>query len=283
MRFQRIIEALYRQPLDITVGGFESIDAIVRPHLMSAQTPEIKNGNFVLGETDLFGTPLPEMLEVDEETGIAVVNINGPLLQHAGLIDKSCGACSYQDIVKAMNQASDNRYIENIILYISSPGGQHNGDIEVAELIAEIAAGQKDVYAFTDTTMASAAYCLAAGCSAIYSTKTAYVGCIGSIMGFVDESKAFEMRGMKPVVFASGKFKATGTDGLALTVEQCDYLQGLVDSAAGEFKEHVMLHRKDVDADAMEGQIFYGTDAEANHLIDGVVASLEELEASLAN
>jgi signal peptide peptidase SppA len=281
MRFQRIIEALYRQPLDITVGGFESIDAVVRPHLMTSQMPEIKNGDFVLGATDLFGTPLPEMLEIDEETGIAIVNINGPLLQHASLIDKSCGACSYQDIVKALNQGADNRYIQNIILKIDSPGGQHNGDIEVAERIAEIAAGEKEVYAFTDTTMASAAYCLAAGCSAIYATKTAYVGCIGSIMGFIDESKAFEMKGLKPVVFASGKFKATGTDGLALTPEQCDYLQGLVNTAAGEFKDHVLAHRN-VDADGMEGQIFYGTDAEANGLIDGIM-SLEELEEELSN
>jgi signal peptide peptidase SppA len=283
MRFQRIIEALYRQPLDITVGGFESIDAIVRPHLLGKSPMDIKDGQFVLGQTDLFGTPLPAMLEVDEETGLALVNINGPLLQHASLIDKSCGACSYQDIVQALNEAEENRYVRDILMVCDSPGGQHCGTVEAAERVAEIALnGEKEIFAFTDSTIASAMYELVAGCNGIFATRSSYVGCIGSLIAFLDVEKAYEMQGIKAVVFASGKYKGAGIDGTSLTQAQADYFQEMVDTSAGQFKEHVMQFRKQIAPESMEGQIFYGEDAEALGLVDELVSDLDEVEQFLA-
>lgn len=282
MRFQRIIEALYRQPLDITVAGFESIDAIVRPHLFGKQ-PNIRD-DFQPGKTDLWGTPLPEMLEIDEESGLGIIGICGPLLQHASLIDKSCGACSYQDISAALDQSMESRSVRTILMNFDSPGGQHNGDIELAEKIAEIAlGGEKEIYAFTECTMASAAYCLAGACNGIFSTKSAYVGCIGSIMAFMDMSQAYEDAGFKPVVFASGKYKGAGIEGTSLTPDQADYLMGLVNTAAAQFQEHVLQYRPDISAESMEGQIFYGQEAEAAGLIDGVVEGLNELEEELSS
>lgn len=279
MRFQRIIEALYRQPLDITVAGFESIDAIVRPHLFGKQ-PNVRD-DFQPGKTDLWGTPLPEMLEIDEESGLGIVGICGPLLQHASLIDKSCGACSYQDISAALEQAMESRSVRTILMNFDSPGGQHQGCIELSEKIAEIAlGGEKEIYAFTECTIASAAYCLAAGCNGIFSTKSAYVGCIGSLMAFMDTSKAYEDAGMRPVVFASGKYKGAGVEGTSLSKDQAEYLMNLVNAAADQFKGHV-LNFREIDSESMEGQTFYGEEAEASGLTDGVVAGIDEVEELL--
>lgn len=281
MRFQRIIEALYRQPLDITVAGFESIDAIVRPHL-AGRASKMEAQDFEPGKTDFWGTPLPDMLEIDEESGLGIIGICGPLLQHASLIDKSCGACSYQDIGAALEQAMESRSVRSIVLNFDSPGGQHNGDIELAEKIAEIAlGGEKEIFAFTECTMASAAYCLAAGTNGIFATKTSYVGCIGSLMAFMDVSQAYEDAGIKPVVFASGKYKGAGIEGTSLSAAQTEYLQGLVDTAAAQFKEHVLQYRQ-IEAESMEGQTFYGEEAEASGLVDDLVSGLDELEELLA-
>ncbi len=281
MRFQRIIEALYRQPLDITPGGFDAIDAIVRPYLTrraGTDAPyQIKDGAFVLGKTDLWGTPLPEMLSIDEETGFAIIAVTGPLLQHAGLIDKSCGACSYQDISLALDEAVQDSRVRNVILNFDSPGGQHCGVIELAEKILAVSEmGEKGIYAFTETTMASAAYCLAASCNGIFVTKTPHVGCIGSLIAFVDFSAAYEQAGKKAVVLASGKYKGTGVEGTSLSADQTEYLMGLVMGSAQQFKNHV-LHSRHVEASAMEGQCFYGEEAIKQNLADELVAGIWEI------
>jgi ClpP class serine protease len=280
MKFQRIIDAFYRQPLDITVGGFEAVDAVLRPYLVM-RNPKMKDGDFIAGETDVFGQPLPQMLEVNHDTGLATVHVNGPLLQHAALIDKSCGACSYQDIDQALEEAMGNDGARKILLRMDSPGGQHCGAIELAEKIAEIAnGGQKEIFAFTDATMASACYCLAAGCNGIFTTRTSYVGCIGSLIAFMDFSKLFETQGIKPVVFASGKYKGAGIEGTSLTDDQAEYLMGLVETAAGQFKDHVRANRA-VAEESMEGQSMYGEDAVAAGLADYLVRDLDEVEEFL--
>ncbi len=277
MRFQRIIQALYREPLLITPAGFDSVDAIVRPHLAGKTSVQIKDGDFELGKTDLWGTPLPDMLE-EEDNGCLVVNIAGPLLQHAALIDKSCGACSYQDIKQALDRAMESRSAGPIILNIDSPGGQHCGVLEVAEKVAGIAlGGEKEIYSFVEGTEASAAFCLAAACNGKFATKTAFVGCIGSLMGFVDFSKAYEMEGLQAVVLASGKYKGTAVEGTSLTDAQREYLMGLVNSSAGQFKDHVRQYRPKVEEASMEGQAFYGEDALAAGLVDFIVSDLDEV------
>jgi len=283
MKFQRIIEAVYGQPLDITVGGFESVDAVIRLHLAAGNrlgSGAVQDG-FEVGKTDFFGTPLPDMLQVDEDSGLALIGICGPLLQHASLIEKSCGACSYQDIERALDEAMAEPSARTLLLNFDSPGGQHCGSLELAQKIARIAmAGKKQIFAFTEGTMASAAYCLAAGCNGIFSTKTASVGCIGSLIAFMDFSEAFAKQGVKAVVFASGKYKGTGLEGTSLTQEQADYLMGLVNTAAGVFKAHVREFRQ-VNSDSMQGQIFFGEHCERLGLVDGVVRGLDEVKSLL--
>lgn len=276
MKLSHILAALYGTPLLITEAGFETIDAIVRPHLAGKDfNPP---ANFQSGKTDIFGNPLPEMLEVGED-GIAVINIYGPLLQHASLLDKSCGACSYQDIVESLAECADARDVEKVFLNIDSPGGQHCGMIECAERVARFAL-EKEIYAFGDSLIASAAYGLAAGCTGIFGTKSGSYGSIGSIIAFLDRSKAYEEMGLKPVVLASGKFKGTGYPGTSLTPEQNDYLMALVIGAADQFKTHV-LHHREISAEHMEGQIIDGEDAQAAGLLDEIVADLAEAKAAV--
>ena len=277
MRLPHIVAALYGKPLYITSAGFDAVDAIVRPYLTGKnKLTEVRSGDFEIGKTDIFGTPLPEVLEIDDDSGFATVNILGPLIQHASLIEKTCGATSYDDIATALMKCQRDRGVSDIFLNISSPGGQHQGCLEVANLIARIAArGEKQIIAFTDSEMCSAAYFLAAGCQVIFSTPSAYVGCIGSLIAFLDESKAYEMEGLKAVVLASGKYKGTGVEGTSLTPEQESYLMGLVTTAADSFKSHVTRFRE-VEPEIMEGQAFYGGEGEVAGLVDEIVFDRQE-------
>lgn len=272
MRLQRIIHAAYSTPLYITAQGHETIDAVLRPHLTRGELPRIK-----AEDMGIFGDA-PEM---DIEGGIATIPIHGPLLQHAGMLDKMCGACSYDDIKANIGQAMS-QGVKGIILDINSPGGEMTGCEETAKLIAE-ASDVIPVYAFTDSTMASAAYHLAAGATGIFVTGSSSVGSIGCIIGFLDTSKAMEAQGVKPVYITSGKFKGAGARGTSLTEDQYDYLQGMVMDAADSFKSFITEHRSGVEDETMQGQVFFGRNAAENGLVDGLVSGIDEVRAMLAS
>jgi signal peptide peptidase SppA len=275
MRLQHILETVYGRPHYITVNGFNAIDAVVRSHLRGEKpAPVVINGQSQQEPgTGLFGQKLAPVLEMDGE--LAQLNINGTLMQHASLLDKSCGAVSYQDISAALDEAVAEG-AQSFLLNFNSPGGDIVGCLELGMKIQEMAE-QFELVAFTDTMMASAAYLLAAGCGTIYTTRTAFVGSIGSMMGFIDVSKAYEMEGMKAVIFASGKLKATAAEGTTLTDDQANYMQGLVDEAAEEFKAHVQNCRGgEIADDTMEGQVFFGAKAADCRLADGLCESLED-------
>jgi len=264
MKYQRILEAIYKTPLAISSAGFETIDAILRARLVDASRPD----------KDFFGNPMDKM---EIENGTAIIPINGPLLQHADLLDKQCGATSYEDIREDVQTASDRADVERIILNFNSPGGQAFGCLELAEFIADIQEQGTPCYAFTDTQCCSAAYMLASSCDQIFACRTAMVGSIGCIIAFLDMTKAMEMEGKKAEVFTSGKYKATAMPGTSVTPEQAEYLQELVNSSFALFEQHVLAHRPDIDPDALQGQLFFGLEAKAMGVIDETIDSIEDL------
>src|ERR1700677_27383 len=264
MRFQRIIDAVYHQPLAISLSGFETIDRILRPAIEGKRP-----------EADLFGEDMPQM---EIENGVAVIPVIGPLLQHASLLDKQCGATSYDDIQEDLEAAAARGDVRTVIFNFDSPGGQMAGGIELAEFIAEF---QRETgiacYAWSGSQCFSAAYMLAVSCDQIFCSRTAMIGSIGCIIGFLDTSEAHKMAGLKPNVFTSGKYKGAGYPGTALTEDQSTNLQSLVDEAFGMFAQHVVAHRPEIEADSMQGQVMFGSVAVALGIADENVDTLEEL------
>jgi ClpP class serine protease len=259
-QFSQIITALYRQPLAITPAGFESLDAIFQAHVKGERPAE-----------DFFGGQMAQM-EIDGD--LAVIPIFGPLIQHASLMDKKCGATSYDDIRADIVSAIKNPDVESIILNFDSPGGQVSGCLELAEFIKEC---PKDIYAFTDSSCCSAAYWLASSCDGFFCSRTAFTGSIGCIMSWMDESKSNEMQGYKPMIFSSGKFKATPHPGVTPDADQAAYIQGIIDSGFELFEAAVLESRPDVDTDKMQGQVMSGLDAVKFGLADDNMDSVEDV------
>lgn len=269
MRFQRIIDALYRKPLAITQAGFDTIDAIVRPHI-AGQVVKADGGK------DFFGNDLPKM---ELENGVAIIPICGPLIQHADMLDAMCGACSYEWISEQLDAAME-MGVEGIILSFDTPGGQITGCAELAREIADIQQSGTPIYAYCESQMCSAGYYLAAGCTGIFATNSSLVGSIGTIIGFLDVSKAMENQGVKAEYIVSGKLKATAATGTSLSEDQRAYLQSLVDESFASFSGWVRQFRS-VPDEAMQGQAMWGSSAGASGLIDGNVNEIEEVVAMI--
>jgi ClpP class serine protease len=271
MKLQRVFQSFYFEPWSISPQGWQAVHAVLKPHLDGSFDPaKIQARRHPDGTydetTDYWGNPMPK-LELND--GIAVVPVIGTLLHHADLLDKQCGACSYDDIKRDIRTALDVGGLRKIVLHINSPGGMSLGNDECAAVVAEAAQWVR-VEAITDAQMCSAAYAIAAPATAIYCTPTAMVGCIGCYLAWLDQKVRYEMAGVSVKLFTDGKYKGAGTTGTELTKVQEDYFQSLVDKYGGMFKSIVRSNRP-VDEEAMQGQVFIGDDGLRAGIVDRVM------------
>ncbi len=271
MKLQHVVQEVYFGVWAITREGWGAINAIVKSKLDdSIELPKADSDP----DTDIWGNALEKFELIESDFGnVAVIPVAGTLIHHASLLEKQCGACSYDDIQRDLMTASKVPNLEKAVLKISSPGGMCMGNQETASMISRMREGGMRIEAVTDSDMCSAAYNLAAGCNSIACTPTAQVGSIGVLAPFLDQSMRFEMQGLKMDMITSGPLKGTGWPGTSLTEEQRAYMQGTVDKYAGMFKDHVRSYRP-VREDAMQGQVFIGSSAMDAGLVDRIVESI---------
>jgi signal peptide peptidase SppA len=188
-------------------------------------------------------------------------------------IERMMGAVDVNDLSDAVDAFSANPEVEKVAFQISSPGGTVTG---VEELANKIRGLGKPTLAYTDSEMASAAYWIGSAADRVVASPSATVGSIGVYIAIPDYSAAAEMAGIKMVVLKSGKFKGAGIEGTSLNPDQIENLQASVDTIHGEFKDAVLMKRKMVKAEAMEGQTFSGKQAAAQGLVTGLADSFSE-------
>ena len=197
------------------------------------------------------------------ENGVATIDIKGPLLPSVDEFDRVIlGATGLDEIESAVREAAADPGVESIALNIDSPGGTVRGTPEAADAIYE-ASQVKPVTAHTAGTMASAAYWLGSQAQSVTMTRSASVGSIGVMVPHIDQSKRAEMLGVKVELFTTGKFKAAGFPGTSLTEAQRELIQERIDQVFGDFKAAVTRQGRAIPAEAMQGQTFYGPQAEA--------------------
>lgn len=255
MKFEHVSRMLYSTPWAIKPEVYMSLHTVFQARIEGKKIE-------VFGMEMEYKTPD----EYDVIDGVAVIKINGALGYKIGAIEKAClGAVDYWDIRNAIAKAEQDESVNAILLEVSSPGGMVTG---LSETAARISESTKPVVAFTDDLAASAGYYLACSANSFYATQSAQVGCIGTLMTWLDVSKAYEMQGVKRELVASGKYKGMLMPGIPLTDDQRELLETEVDELATEFKNHVIAQRGDVDEIHMEGQTLWGLAARDANLID---------------
>ena len=268
MRFQHILEAITSKPWMITAESHRAVRQLVERAMAGGIEAREREGYF---------GPLPSM--TIGQNGIARIPIIGVLGRGLSGIEKSCGACSYDDVQTDIIECRSDSRVTGIVLDIDSPGGSVNGLYELGDEIMTTAES-KPIIAFSAGQMCSAAYYIACCCNGITATVSSTGGSIGVILQLLDDSKAYEMQGLKVETIKSGEMKGTGAPGTQLTDNQRDYLQGLVDEASDKFKGLVMRQRALSDGSFLDGRVFTAETAARLGLIDRVVRSASEAEAA---
>ena len=205
---------------------------------------------------------------------VGVIAIKGSLTNRDFWYNRCIGVTSYGDIRNALTYAAGQSGIKAILLDIDSGGGAVNGVADASSLIQLIDKNVKPIYAFTDGTMCSAAYWL--GCSAreTYSSNVSTVGSIGVIATHMEYSKALKEAGVGVTVIRAGEFKALANSVEPLSDKAKTQLQTQLNSAYQVFLEHVADCRNTTvnlcDANMAQGREFFGKDALAAGLVDGI-------------
>jgi protease-4 len=153
---------------------------------------------------------------------------------------------------------------------------------ETADMVVELAT-KKPVIAHTSTIMASAAYYLSAGATAVTSTRSAIVGSIGTVAQVVDITGYLEKMGVKvhTITPDQSDLKTAGYPDAPLTDDQKENLKESVTETNEEFMAFVQSQRLNVEKSTMRGQTFSGKEAEKLGLVDAVGTLAEAKELAL--
>lgn len=139
-----------------------------------------------LREGFVMGTPRQSKMYADfgyavKDSGTAVIPVNYPL---------GADYLPYSYITGLIENALNDKRVEDIVLSIDSPGGAVVGLFDACRYIEE-ASKKKKCVAYVTGMACSAAYALATACSAIYLMEDAEVGSCGCYAHAVEYSEEF--------------------------------------------------------------------------------------------
>lgn len=206
--------------------------------------------------------------------GLAVIPIKGVIGSGISEIDKMTGSCDIEDIEEMLEDAERDDNIKVIIFDVDSPGGTVTG---VPELAKRIRKCKKRTIGWTCKQACSGGYWLLSQCDEVWVSGSSLVGNIGCFMGFINESKAFEMEGYKVELFKSGWAKAAGYPGTDMTPEQKALFNADVKETHDWFIMDVLAVRSMAKVEDMQGQCWSGRLAAAKMLVTGIKDTLDDL------
>lgn len=263
------IQAVLAHSWAITPEAMETIVTV-------AERESEFSGNLQALEAKL-GRPLGNTMTATVRDGVAIIPVEGPLFRRANLMTEFSGATSYDVLARDFSQALADPSVQDILLHISSPGGEVEGASELAAMIAN-ARGKKKIYAYIGGTGASAAYWIASAADRIVAADTAIVGSIGVMAGYtVKDAKP----GEKSYRFISSQspLKNASPDSDA----GASRIQANIDALAQVFIDTVARNRNKNPEDAVEwsgqGAVFVAAEAMQMGLIDEIGTFESTLDA----
>ena len=253
---------------------------------LDSPAPLSPEANRLLGE----GRPTEWSGRPQRHGGVAVITVEGSLVNRGAWVGADSGLTSYEGIGALIADAEADPAVHSIVLDLDCYGGEVPGLPALAERISACA---KPTVAVANDHAFSAAYWLAAAAGRIVVSPTGGVGSIGVVMLHVDRSAQAEAQGVKPTYIFAGSHKVDGHPFEPLRDEVRADWQAEIDSTYQMFTDAIgRLRGAALSADAARGteaRMFFGEAALAAGLadeigtLDQVIARLNEGAASAPN
>jgi signal peptide peptidase SppA len=217
------------------------------------------------------------------ENGVAVIDVNGVIAKRMGFFAEICyGGTSTETLLKDFQTALSSPNVSSIIFHIDSPGGEAFGINELAQAIYD-ARGTKPIKAYVSGLGCSGAYWIASACDEIIADRSAFLGSIGVVTSWTDDTGFYKMMGIRREVVTStnAPFKRLNID---IDEHRAELMREL-DSLENVFHKAVARNRKvtieQVKKDFNQGGVLNGIDAVKVKMADRT-SSLEEVVQKLA-
>ena len=210
---------------------------------------------------------------------IAVIRIEGTLVQKAGWLDAMSGFCGYNILARQFEQAFADPDVLGIWVEIDSPGGAVAG---LFALVEEVAMGTqamegKPVFAWINEQACSAAYAIASVCDKVYGPRDAMVGSIGCVIIHTSIAEALSENGIAVTVIRAGERKMRGNQYENLDEETEAKFQAAVDETRLNFANLVAMGRPMTLEQVLETEAdwFDGPEAVRLGMMDEVIPERE--------
>jgi len=185
----------------------------------------------------------------------------------------SVGETMVDDLKIQLQQATDDKDVKAIVLYVDSPGGEVTASDMIYDAVTR-ARAQKPVVVYMGSLAASGGYYVSCGGSYLMANDTSLTGSIGVIIETFNYENLLGKIGLQSIVFKSGQFKDMLNGARDMTPEEKTYVQNLVMQTYGKFVGIVARERHipedQLRAGIADGRVISGRDALDDKLIDGL-------------
>lgn len=205
--------------------------------------------------------------------GIAIIQIEGTLVQKLGSLRPYSGMTGYDGIRQNLYAAINDPDVKAIMLDICSPGGEVAGCFDLVDAIYEIR-GKKPIWAILNEYAYSGGYAIASAADYITVPRTGGVGSIGVITMHIDMSKAIDAAGLKVTFINFGERKTDGASELELAPEALARFQSDINQM-GELFVNTVARNRNLDAEKVkktEAATFLGQNGVDLGLADAVMS-----------
>lgn len=262
----RLTQKLYGTPLLIEPNSFNTIEAY------------LTNRN--LGLMQIAPQRMPEKEQkpddIDDVSGVGVIEIHGPLTNRSMPMDAMCGAVgmSYEGIVESVDALIE-AGATTIVMCFDSGGGEAYGVFEAADRIRSMCddAGVS-LLSYIDGSCCSAAYAIACAADAVICNPYGECGSIGVMVKLQDDSEHMKQEGHKDIYIYAGKEKVPFADDGSFKPEFLSKLQAKVDMLYMSFSSHISKYTglSTDEVMGMEAKCFLADDAKANGLVNEIMS-----------
>lgn len=226
-----------------------------------------------------------DVLPFDMVGAVAIIPIEGSLVQKGSYVGQSSGVTSYEGLTAQIKAAATSPQVRGVVFEVDSFGGEVSGMFETAAALAALSKAKPTIAILTDFAY-SAAYALASQSRSVVAPEFGGAGSIGTIMLHLDASQAFEDAGYKVTIIRSGANKAEGNPYEPLPDALQAEWQAQADQIRDKFAGIVASGRRGkiskTQALATEAKAFSAQDALKNGLIDAIADPVEAFNAFVA-
>lgn len=257
----RLTERLYSKPWLTTPTQFQALHTL----LQSAVADNMPDMPDPEDDTE-------DCVSMVIDRGLAIIPIYGTIGSNLSMFEKTCFECTdVRDVKMWLDKAATDPSVESIMLDINSPGGEVTYVDELANHIKTIAS-KKEVIAYCNDIMCSAAYYLAAGCTSIVAhPASSAIGSIGVYSAYLDTSERYKQEGLAWELFSAGRYKTQGMDGTKLSDDFKRLMQQEVDNIYTKFTEFVKSNRANISDDTLQGLSYDAKTALELGLVDELI------------